>query len=105
MSLLKVLAAKGKMKEGAEAARALAATLGRFFAESADGEAGPVPADVAVIWADGSVGVTPTLQGAFDAATVEQQSGPMMVLTLQALAIPLWIKLREFLEEEGELVE
>lgn len=105
LSLLKILAAKGRMKEGAEAARALAAPLGRYFATNAAGDPAPAPADVAVIWADGSVGVSPTLQGAFDAATDEQQSGPMTVLSLQALAVPLWIKLRDFLEQEGVTVQ
>lgn len=105
LSLLKILAAKGRMKEGAEAARALAAPLGRYFQANADGEPAPCPSDVAVIWADGSVGAYATIQGAFDVATDEQQSGPMTVLALQALAVPLWIKLRDFMGEEGELVQ
>ena len=105
LSLLKILAAKGRMTEGSEAARALAGPLGRYFAASAGGESAPVPTDVAVIWADGSVGVSSSIQGAFDAATVEQQSGPMTVLTLEVLAVPLWIRLRAFLQEEGELVQ
>lgn len=103
--LLKILAVVGKMKEGAGGARALAVPLGRFFAANAAGEPGTAPSDVAVVWADGSVSASPTLQGAFDAATDEQQSGPMTVLSLQTLAVPLWIKLRDFLEEEGELVQ
>jgi len=105
LSLLKILAAHGKLKEGAEAARQLAVPLGRYFQDEANGNAGSPPEHVSVIWADGTVAVYPSFQAAFDAATDAQQSGPMTVLSLQTLSVPLWIKLRDFLTEEGELVE
>ena len=64
------------------------------------------------IWANGDMSVADDLQSALDAASVDQQAGPVTIVDLRLVAVPFGIKIRKWLDamsgenhEAAELVE
>lgn len=100
--ILAVFAKQGRVADGARVAPKLSAPLAEYLQSVVAGGSVGEPQHAAAIWANGEVGVYADVPAAFEAATVEQQDGAVVLIALSVISTPWAIKVRDHvLAKEG----